>query len=426
MTKNVLEYVVGLVFLVAVLTLGAYTILISGLRFGGVKYYVVDFEQVYGLRVGDPVRVEGHEKGEVRSIRLLPEGDVRAVLEVADDVEIYREGSDVRVTPFSPLGGRVVEIERGKRESPRGKFKALDELPDEEDLDELQQVEVDLIEGQAEGELLQTLNALVEENKQAVKRIVDNIEHVSRQLTKTDNILGYLVNDADGAAKLRGVADGLSSSAQRLDRILTRVEAGEGVVGGLLEDQSELHRDFEGAVDAGRESLESLSSILARADRGHSAVGALVTEDRELSRDVRGIVTDVKHVTGEVSAGRGTLGKLVKDERLYEGAATTAENLSSITKKVDEGKGLLGVLLEDEAGNDARETLDHLASITRAVDDPEAGTVGLLIHDDVLRGRISRIATDVERLVVEFRDSLEDLREQAPVNAFVGAVFAAF
>ena len=52
----------------------------------------------------------GYEKGEVKQLRLLPGGKIRAVLEVASDVEIYKEKSDVRVTPFSPLGGRVVEM----------------------------------------------------------------------------------------------------------------------------------------------------------------------------------------------------------------------------------------------------------------------------------------------------------------------------
>ena len=48
------------------------------------------------------------------------------------------------------------------------------------------------------------------------------------------------------------------------------------------------------------------------------------------------------------------------------------------------------------------------------------------MKDQQFRDRIARIFTEVERLTVEFRDSVEDLREQAPINAFLGAVFAAF
>lgn len=418
MKKKLMELIVGLVFVGGTLLLGFYTIAISGLHFGATKQYVVDFEKVYGLKEGDPVRVEGHEKGKVSSLRLLPEGKVRAVLEVSDEVEIYRQDSDVRVTPFSPLGGRVVEIKRGKKG--RGAYTYFGNP------NGVPQDQADVIEGKAEGELLQTLNSLIEDNSDKVSTILSNIEHVSGQLKKTDNIVGYLLNDEEGSRRISSVAGNLQSASARIDRILGRVEEGQGVVGGLLQEGSPLEENVNGAVSAGRDSLQSLSVILARADRGESGLGVLVADDKEVASSTRGIVTDVKVVTGEVAGGRGTLGKLVKDDRLYEGAANTATNLESITAKIDSGEGLLGVLLEREAGDDTRETLHHLASITRAIDDPEAGTLGLLVHDGTLRGRISRIGEEVERLVVEFRDALEDTREQAPVNAFIGAVFSAF
>lgn len=414
------EVIVGLVFVAGVSLLGLYTIVITKVTLGATKNYKVFFSEVYGLKEGDPVRVEGFEVGEVESLRPLPEGGIMAVLRVSEDVQIYRAGSEVRVTPFSPLGGRVVEIERGKAASKDtyswfGKAKGgLDEE------------KADTIQGIAEGELLQTLNQLVEQNRDSVRRIVQNLETVSNQLTKTDNILGYLINSTEGQERIQGVVDGMSSSAGRLERILGRIEQGEGVVGGLVTPGTAIGADVEATVRSARSAFGSASNILARADEGRSAVGVLVSDRPELAEATQGIVTDVKVITGRVAAGEGTIGKLVHDDRLYEGAASTAENLATLTKNVNEGHGVIGVLSEEKAGDDVRAILDHGASIASAVDDPEAGTLGLVIHDDVLRGRVSRIVTEVERLVVEFRDSLEDAREQAPVNAFIGAVFAAF
>lgn len=416
------EVIVGLVFVAGVSLLGLYTIVITKVTLGATKSYKVYFSEVYGLKEGDPVRVEGFEVGEVQSLRPLPEGGILAVLRVSEDVQIYRAGSEVRVTPFSPLGGRVVEIERGKAASKDtyswfGKAEG-DGLKDEET--------ADTIQGIAEGELLQTLNQLVEQNRDSVRRIVQNLETVSNQLTKTDNILGYLINSTEGQERISGVVDGMSSSAGRLERILGRIEQGEGVVGGLVTPGTAIGQDVEATVRSARSAFDSASNILVRADEGRSAVGVLVSDRPALAEATQGIVSDVKVITGRVAAGEGTIGKLVHDDRLYEGAASTAENLSVLTKNVNEGHGVIGVLSEKKAGDDVRAILDHGASIASAVDDPEAGTLGLVIHDDVLRGRVSRIVTEVERLVVEFRDSLEDAREQAPVNAFIGAVFAAF
>ena len=422
------ELIVGGVFTAAMCLLGFYTI-VTGNLMVGTKLYVVDFKPpgVYGLKAGDPVRVEGLEVGEVKDLNLVKgQGDkagfVRAVLEVKKGVEIHRQGGRVMVTPFSPLGGRVVEITRGE-ETERGTYEPYDSGMSDEEIDRI------AIRGDAEGEILQNLNRLIEDNDENVQLIVENLAQVSKRLASTEGVLGYLINDREGARKIDAIATHLSSASGRIDRILARVEAGEGVVGGLVDERSALSRNLVDAVDAGRGALESADRILARADRGESALGVLVSDrDPKVREDLSGIVSDVKVITGAVSDPKsgGSLSKLVHDGRLYDAASDTAENLASISGKIDQGHGLLGVLTEEQAGDDVRETLHHMASITRAVDDPSAGALGLIVHDDALRDRVGRVVEEIERLVVEFRDSIEDTREQAPVNAFIGAVFAAF
>src|SRR5262245_60350440 len=113
------EMIVGLIFFGSMMFLGAYTILISGLFKGATKTYWASFPNIYGLKKGDQVRVEGLEVGEVIDLHLVAakpdekngfRNDMRiqAKLKVAKAVEIYKAGSEVKVTPFSPLGGRIV------------------------------------------------------------------------------------------------------------------------------------------------------------------------------------------------------------------------------------------------------------------------------------------------------------------------------
>jgi phospholipid/cholesterol/gamma-HCH transport system substrate-binding protein len=421
-TSALSELVVGGVFALGVTLLGVYTILISGLGISTTKKYVVDFTEIQGLKVNDTVRVEGHEVGEVVSLRLLPGGSIRSVLEVDDDVQIYREGSSVRITPFSPLGGRVVEIERGDAETPRGSYSFYDH-PDGTSLDE-----ADVIQGEAEGEALASLNKLINDNRENFQALIANLKAASDQLAGRDSVLGYLINDPQGGDKLEEILSRLQSASGHLDSILGRVDQGQGVLGAVTVDGHPLQEDLEGAVDAGRGTLESAERILDRADRGESALGVLVGEDQPARDNLDGILADVKHISGEISdpQGSGTLTRLVHDDRLYEYASDTFENTASITERVNNNEGVLGALFDEQAGQDVKDTLHNLSEVSAAINDPEAGTLGLLIHDDVVRGRISRIAEQVERLIVEFRDSLEDVREQAPVNAFIGAVFAAF
>ena len=425
------EMIVGLIFFGAMGLLGAYTILISGLFKGATKTYWASFPNIYGLKKGDQVRVEGLEVGEVTELRLVggtgneskeaaPTGDLRikAKLKVAKAVEIYKDGSEVKVTPFSPLGGRIVEIRRGY-DGPRGKFSSEEETS-------AQKLEPEVIQGTAEGELLQTLNKLVDENRPGIAKIVSNLAFVSERLTQEDSVIGALINSKGVGSLLADMADDLAYSAKSIQKILARIERGEGIAGELVSKNSALHDNVNGAVKHMNGALREANVILANANEGKSALGVVVADDPLVSRHAKAIVEDISYVTSDVRHGVGSLGKFIRDDRFYNGAADTLENVAVITSNMKAGKSAVGVLFNDEGtGTAIKSTLSHLDAISQSVDEGK-GAFGLVIKDQVFRDRVARIFTEVERLTVEFRDSVEDLREQAPINAFLGAVFAAF
>ncbi len=416
------EMIVGLIFFGAMMLLGAYTVLISGLFKGATKTYWATFPNIYGLKKGDQVRVEGLEVGEVTELVMepAPKGDLRikAKLKVKKAVEIYKDGSEVKVTPFSPLGGRIVEIRRGY-DGPRGKFSSEEES-------QAQKQEPEVIQGTAEGELLQTLNKLVDENRPGIAKIVSNLAFVSERLTQSDSIIGALLNDQATGSSLSTMATDLGYATSAIATILRRIERGEGIAGELVAKKSDLHDNLNGAVKHMNGALMEANIILTNANAGKSALGVIVSDNPEVSGYTAHIVEDISKVTSDVAAGNGSLGKFIKDPKFYDGAAATAENLGVITGNIKDSKSAVGVLLNDEGtGTSVKNTLNHLDAISRSVDKGE-GAFGLVVKDTLFRDRVSRIFTEVERLTVEFRDSVEDLREQAPINAFLGAVFAAF
>jgi phospholipid/cholesterol/gamma-HCH transport system substrate-binding protein len=56
----------------------------------------------------------------------------------------------------------------------------------------------------------------------------------------------------------------------------------------------------------------------------------------------------LKNVSDSIERGEGTLGKLVKDESLYNEAKETLQSVKGITEKVEKGEGTLGKLLSDD------------------------------------------------------------------------------
>jgi len=76
------EASVGLLVLLAIVTLVLGLMWLKGRSLGGDTPVVVQFEDVAGLNVGDPVQLAGVRIGRVQALELRGLGDVRALLEV--------------------------------------------------------------------------------------------------------------------------------------------------------------------------------------------------------------------------------------------------------------------------------------------------------------------------------------------------------
>ena len=81
-------------------------------------------------------------------------------------------------------------------------------------------------------------------------------------------------------------------------------------------------------------------------------------------------VTQVRQVVNGVSAGQGTLGKLVTDETLYNSTTASMTNLNQILLKINQGQGTVGKLVNDqEFYKNAKLTLQKLDKATDGLED---------------------------------------------------------
>jgi phospholipid/cholesterol/gamma-HCH transport system substrate-binding protein len=64
--------------------------------------------------------------------------------------------------------------------------------------------------------------------------------------------------------------------------------------------------------------------------------------------NVQDIVISAKKMVDNVSAGQGTLGKLLTDDTLYNSTTASMTNLNQILFKVNHGQGTVGKLVNDE------------------------------------------------------------------------------
>jgi len=95
--------------------------------------------------------------------------------------------------------------------------------------------------------------------------------------------------------------------------------------------------------------------MLVNDDRLYSAaldtvtnMSAVATDIQSLSGDAKAAVADARKIVSDINAGQGTLGKLARDEALYRETADAMRNLREILEKINGGQGLAGKVVNDE------------------------------------------------------------------------------
>jgi phospholipid/cholesterol/gamma-HCH transport system substrate-binding protein len=130
-------------------------------------------------------------------------------------------------------------------------------------------------------------------------------------------------------------------------------------------------------------TIANIQAVSAQIAAGKGTVGRLINEDtlynsalgavtnlQDTAGEIKLTVAEARKVVDEVNAGHGTVGKLVKDEALYREATASMANLREILEKVNKGQGTVGKLVNDqEFLKNAKMTLQKLDKATEGLED---------------------------------------------------------
>jgi phospholipid/cholesterol/gamma-HCH transport system substrate-binding protein len=155
--------------------------------------------------------------------------------------------------------------------------------------------------------------------------------------------------------------------------------------------------------------VKNVDELVADVKAGKGTVGRLLRDD-ELSNQLKSAVEKIdttfdsaSAIAADIKAGKGTLGRLVNDEDLYEKVNEIADrlkeigdNLAAVSKDVNEGKGTLGRLVKDEGlADDVSKAVAEIREITAKINDGQ-GTLGKLVVDPKLYDDFSAIVANVK------------------------------
>lgn len=166
-------------------------------------------------------------------------------------------------------------------------------------------------------------------------------------------------------------------------------------------------------------TLADLRVLTADLKDGKGSIGKLLRDDTAYDRLVA-IETNLLSVIAKVDGGNGTLGKLINDDSVYTNLQSVAANLREMSDRVNSGEGTLGRLLskDDSLYRDLSSAVSNINVMTADISGGK-GTLGKLVNNEELYN-------EIRSLIGEVRAAIDDLRETSPVASFSSVFLGAF
>jgi len=115
------------------------------------------------------------------------------------------------------------------------------------------------------------------------------------------------------------------------------------------------------------------------------------------------VVDRVNGLLAGIDAGQGNIGKLLKDDELYNRADDTVKDVNDLVKKVRDSNGTISKLLYDDTlYNDLRRPLQRLDDMIAALQKGQ-GSAGKLLTDDA-------VYDDAKKSITDLREMLDNLK----------------
>lgn len=191
------------------------------------------------------------------------------------------------------------------------------------------------------------------------------------------------------------------------------------ILGGKYIDIYEGARDLPLADAAAPIKGTSPVDFIAEASEAVKAIRASL-EDGGILANFEVTMENFKAISSDIESGKGTLGKLINDDAVYNDLKGIAENLKLVSERLEKGEGTLGKLLssDETVYNDLKNTLSSFSDAMTKVKEGE-GTLGKIIQDESLYDEIMKALAEVRALI-------DDIRETSPVTTLTSVFFGAF
>lgn len=304
------ELKVGAFALVILAILTFMTFKVGGFEWVKKKGYILytEFENVGGLDEKTRVKVAGVDAGIIEKIELKG-GKARLTVRANRDVVLYSDAS-VGIKSTGLLGDKYLEIKTGSKKPALKDGDTIKNVVEVVDIDDMVRHLSDV-----SGNISNLASALNEslgtpEGKKALKESVLNLKDITAGLKDTIS-----ANDK----KMRTALDNINNLITSINDLVEKnKEPFTATVGNIKDFSASLKTDGP--------------ELVANLNKASKELKAMVEENRPA---IKSATESIDSISKTVAKGEGTIGKLVKDERLYESINKAAEGVNRTISAVE-------------------------------------------------------------------------------------------
>jgi phospholipid/cholesterol/gamma-HCH transport system substrate-binding protein len=169
-----------------------------------------------------------------------------------------------------------------------------------------------------------------------------------------------------------------------------------------------------GVLDSAQAILRRIEDIVGQVEVGKGSIGKLLV-DESLYNNLNATVNQVQELATTLNSKTGTIGRLVNDTALYDEAQSVITRVDHITTAVEQGQGTAGLLFKDpKLYNDLDQSVNQLNTILTNLNQGK-GTAGQLLASDKMANQISTTLDKID-LILDKMNSGQGTLGQLMVN----------
>ncbi len=287
---------------VGILAAVAVTLLILGFNLlKGEKIFVSGFElksyydNIAGLGTGNPVLYNGFRVGQVKNIDINKStGKIEVRFSLDKGLEIPYDSKAI-IANADLLGSKAIRIERGTKP---------------------QVVENG---GTLVGEVEQSLEERIEDEILPIK------DDVAGLIKNLEQFVGWLNNTMDESAgnKVDKILDDFVSTSRNFSRASSRVDTLMGTFQAVAGNANKIVKNIKNQNETITRVMENTAKFTDSLASAAGSVKMIAEESSSMIKNINGLMTDVE-------SGKGTLGMLLKDDKLYNNLNSNSARLDSL------------------------------------------------------------------------------------------------